>query len=165
MTFLFTDIEGSTTLLQRSGEDAYARALAEHHALIRSALAAHDGTELTMMGDGFFAAFSSPRACVAAVVAMQQALQSHSWPGGEPLRVRMGVHTGEAEQTAAGPVGLDVHRAARICAAVHGVKPARRGGLKVPHRVRLGYGRGFTPSGILRASGSLPRGSSRGTPS
>ena len=121
MTFLFTDIEGSTTSLQRYGEDVYARALAEHHALIRSALAAHDGTELTMMGDGFFAAFSSPRACVAAVVAMQQALQSHSWPdGGEPLRVRMGVHTGEAEQTAAGPVGLDVHRAARIAAVAHG---------------------------------------------
>jgi len=121
MTFLFTDIEGSTTLLQRSGEDAYAKALAEHHALIRSAMAAHDGTELTMMGDGFFAAFSSPRACLAAVVAMQQALQSHSWPGGgEPLRVRMGVHTGEAEQTAAGPVGLDVHRAARIGAVAHG---------------------------------------------
>ena len=121
MTFLFTDIEGSTTLLQRFGEDAYARALAEHHALIRSSLAVHHGTELTMMGDGFFAAFSSPRACVAAVVAMQRALQSHSWPGGaEPLRVRMGVHTGEAEQTAAGPVGLDVHRAARIGAVAHG---------------------------------------------
>jgi predicted ATPase/class 3 adenylate cyclase len=121
MTFLFTDIEGSTTLLQRVGEDVYGRALAEHHALIRSALAAHDGTELTMTGDGFFAAFSSPRACVAAVVAMQHALQSRSLPGGgEPLRVRMGVHTGEAEQTAAGPVGLDIHRAARIAAVAHG---------------------------------------------
>ena len=121
MTFLFTDIEGSTTLLQRVGRDVYARALAEHHALIRSSLAAHDGTELTMMGDGFFAGFSSPRACVAAVLAMQQALQAHSWPdGGEPLRVRMGVHTGEAEPTAAGPVGLDVHRAARIAAVAHG---------------------------------------------
>jgi predicted ATPase/class 3 adenylate cyclase len=121
MTLLFTDIEGSTTLLQRVGEDVYARALAEHHALIRSSLAAHDGTELTMMGDGFFASFSSPRACAAAAAAMQQALQSHSWPGGgEPLRVRMGVHTGEAEQTVAGPVGLDVHRAARIAAVAHG---------------------------------------------
>src|SRR5579872_6916703 len=120
MTLLFTDIEGSTTLLQRVGEDVYGRALAEHHALIRASLAAHDGTELTMTGDGFFAAFTSPRACVAAVLAMQQALQSHSWPGGEPLRVRMGVHTGEAEETAAGPVGLDVHRAARIAAVAHG---------------------------------------------
>jgi len=57
MTFLFTDIEGSTALLQRVGEDVYARALAEHHALIRSALVAHDGAELNMMGDGFFAAW------------------------------------------------------------------------------------------------------------
>ena len=121
LTFLFTDIEGSTTLLQRLGEDAYGRALAEHHALVRSSLAAHDGTELTMTGDGFFAAFASPRAGAAAVLAMQRALRSHSWPdGGEPLRVRMGVHTGEAEQTAAGPVGLDVHRAARIAAVAHG---------------------------------------------
>jgi predicted ATPase/class 3 adenylate cyclase len=121
MTFLFTDIEGSTTLLQRLGEDVYGCALAEHHALIRSALAAHGGTELTMTGDGFFAAFGSPRTCVAAVLTMQQALQSHAWPGGgEPLRVRMGVHSGEAEQTAAGPVGLDVHRAARIAAVAHG---------------------------------------------
>jgi predicted ATPase/class 3 adenylate cyclase len=119
-TFLFTDIEGATTLLQRVGEDVYARALTEHHALIRSALAAHDGTELTMMGDGFFAVFSSPRACVAAVLAMQHALQSRSLPDAEPLQVRMGVHTGEAEQTAAGPVGLDVHRAARIAAVAHG---------------------------------------------
>jgi predicted ATPase/class 3 adenylate cyclase len=121
ITFLFTDIEGSTALLQRVGEDVYGRALAEHHALIRSSLAAHDGTELTMTGDGFFAAFSSPRACVAAALEMQRALRSHSWPeGGVPLRVRMGVHTGEAEQTAAGPVGLDVHRAARIAAVAHG---------------------------------------------
>jgi class 3 adenylate cyclase len=120
MTFLFTDIEGSTALMSRVGEDVYAQVLAEHHALIRSALAAHEGSELTMMGDGFFAAFASSRACVAAVLAMQQALEAHAWPGGDQVRVRMGVHTGEAEQTVAGPVGLDVHRAARIAAVAHG---------------------------------------------
>jgi predicted ATPase/class 3 adenylate cyclase len=120
LTFLFTDIEGSTTLLRRVGEDAYAQVLAEHHSLIRSALAAHGGTELTMLGDGFFAAFSSLRECVAAVLEMQQALERHTWPGGEHVRVRMGVHTGEAEPTPAGPVGLDVHRAARIAAVAHG---------------------------------------------
>jgi predicted ATPase/class 3 adenylate cyclase len=119
-TFLFTDIEGSTSFLSRVGEEAYAQVLAEHHALIRSGLTAHDGTELTMMGDGFFAAFTSPRECVAAVVAMQQAIDSHDWPAGERIRVRMGVHTGEAEQTVAGPVGMDVHRAARIAAVAHG---------------------------------------------
>lgn len=120
MTFLFTDIEGSTILMRRVGEDIYAQVLAEHHALIRSALAAHGGCELTVMGDGFFAAFTSSRECVAAVLGMQQALEAHSWPGGEHVRVRMGVHTGEAEQTMVGPVGLDVHRAARIAAAAHG---------------------------------------------
>ncbi len=120
LTFLFTDIEGSTTLLRRAGEDAYATVLDEHHELIRSALAAHGGTELTMMGDGFFAAFTSPRECVAAALAMQQALGAHAWPGGEQIKVRMGVHTGEAEPTPAGPVGLDVHRAARIGAVAHG---------------------------------------------
>ena len=119
-TFLFTDIEGSTSLLGRVGQDLYARVLTLHHALIRSALAAHDGAELTVMGDGFFAAFSSPRECVTAVLEMQQAIEAHDWPAGEHIRVRMGVHTGEAEQTIVGPVGLDVHRAARIAAVAHG---------------------------------------------
>jgi predicted ATPase/class 3 adenylate cyclase len=119
-TFLFTDIEGSTALLQRVGGDVYARVLADHHGLIRSALAAHGGEELNTLGDGFFAGFSSPRACVAAALDMQRALGSHGWPGGELVRVRMGVHAGEAEPTAAGLVGLDVHRAARIAAVAHG---------------------------------------------
>ena len=120
ITFLFTDIEGSTSLLGRVGQDVYARVLAVHHALIRSALAAHDGAELTVMGDGFFAAFSSSRECVTAVLEMQQAIEAHDWPAGEHIRVRMGVHTGEAEQTIVGPVGLDIHRAARIAAVAHG---------------------------------------------
>ena len=118
--FLFTDIEGSTALLQRVGGDVYARVLSDHHVLIRSALAGHGGREVDTAGDGFFAVFSSPRACVAAVVEMQLALGSHAWPGGEHVRVRMGVHAGEAEWTATGPVGLDVHRAARIAAIAHG---------------------------------------------
>jgi class 3 adenylate cyclase len=120
LTFLFTDIEGSTVLLQRLGEDGYARVLAGHHALIRSALAAHGGGEIDTQGDGFFAVFSSPRGCVAAVLAMQQALQGHGWPGGERVRVRMGIHCGEATRTATGLVGLEVHRAARVAAVAHG---------------------------------------------
>jgi class 3 adenylate cyclase/tetratricopeptide (TPR) repeat protein len=120
VTFLFTDIEGSTALLRRVGEGVYAQLLADHHALIRSVLAAHGGRELNTLGDGFFAAFSSPRACVAAVVQMQQALEGRRWPAGEHVRVRMGVHTGEASDTAVGPVGLDVHRAARVAAVAHG---------------------------------------------
>ena len=119
-TFLFTDIEGSTALLQRAGGDLYGRILADHHGLIRSALAGHGGAELNTAGDGFFAGFSSPRACVAAALEMQRALGAQAWPGGEQVRVRMGVHAGEAEQTTTGLVGLDVHRAARIAAVAHG---------------------------------------------
>jgi class 3 adenylate cyclase len=120
LTFLFTDIEGSTALLRRLGEDDYARVLAGHHALIRSALTAHDGREVDMQGDAFFAVFSSPRACVAAVLAMQQAIAAHAWPGGERVRVRMGIHCGEAARTATGLVGLEVHRAARVAAVAWG---------------------------------------------
>jgi predicted ATPase/class 3 adenylate cyclase len=119
-TFLFTDIEGSTALLGRLGEGLYAQLLADHQALIRSGLAAHDGTEVDTQGDGFFALFSSPRACVAAVIQMQQAMAAHAWPDGEQVRVRMGVYTGEAAATAAGLVGLDVHRAARVAAVGYG---------------------------------------------
>ena len=120
LTFLFTDIEGSTALLKRLGEDVYAQVLAEHHSLIRSYLATHGGREVSTRGDGFFAVFSSPRACVSAVIEMQRAIAAHEWPSGEQLRVRMGVHSGEATDTSAGLVGLDVHRAARIAAVAHG---------------------------------------------
>jgi len=115
-TFLFTDIEGSTALVRRLGEGLYTQLLADHHSLIRSGLAAHDGSEVDTQGDAFFAVFSSPRACVAAVMEMQRALEAHAWPGGEHVRVRMGVHTGEASKTATGLVGLEVHRAARVAA-------------------------------------------------
>ena len=120
LTFLFTDIEGSTALLGRLGDDGYAQVLAGHHALIRSALAAHDGREVDTQGDAFFAVFSSPRACMAAVLQMQQAMEAHAWPGGEQVRVRMGIHCGEAARTATGLVGLEVHRAARVAAVAYG---------------------------------------------
>jgi predicted ATPase/class 3 adenylate cyclase len=120
LTFLFTDIEGSTALLRRLGDDGYAQVLAGHHAVIRSALAAHAGTEVDTQGDAFFAVFSSPRGCVGAVLQAQQAIAAHGWPGGERVRVRMGVHCGEAARTATGLVGLEVHRAARVAAVGHG---------------------------------------------
>ena len=120
LTFLFTDIEGSTALLRRLGDDVYAQVLAGHHALIRSSLAAHDGREVDTQGDAFFAVFSSPRACVAAVLEMQQAMKAHAWPAGEQVRVRMGVHCGEAERGATGLVGLEVHRGARVAAVACG---------------------------------------------
>ena len=119
LTFLFTDIEGSTAMLQHLG-DAYAQVLADHHRLIRAALAAHSGQEIDTQGDAFFAVFSSPSACVAAAIEMQRAFISYPWPVGETVRVRMGIHSGEASETSAGLVGLDVHRAARIASAAHG---------------------------------------------
>jgi predicted ATPase/class 3 adenylate cyclase/tetratricopeptide (TPR) repeat protein len=120
LTFLFTDIEGSTALLRRLGDDGYAQVLAGHHVLIRSSLVAHGGREVDTQGDAFFAVFSSPRACVAAVLQMQQSINAHPWPAGEQVRVRMGIHCGEAARTATGLVGLEVHRAARVAAAGHG---------------------------------------------
>jgi predicted ATPase/class 3 adenylate cyclase len=120
LTFLFTDIEGSTVLLRRLGDGVYAQVLADHHSIIRSGLAAHGGKEVDTQGDAFFAVFSSPKACVAAVTEIQQALESHGWPAGEHVRVRMGVHTGEAAATVTGLVGVDVHRAARVAALAYG---------------------------------------------
>ncbi len=119
LTFLFTDIEGSTAMLQRL-RDAYAQVLADHHRLIRDALAVHDGQEIDTQGDAFFAVFSSASACVSAAIKMQRAFIAHAWPAGEAVRVRMGIHSGEASRTVAGLVGLDIHRAARIAAAAHG---------------------------------------------
>jgi predicted ATPase len=107
-------------MLGRLGEVTYARLLAEHHRLIRESLAAHGGNEMTTMGDGFFAVFTSPRGCVRAVLEIQRELAARDWPEGEHVRVRMGVHSGEASETAAGLVGLDVHRAARVAGAAYG---------------------------------------------
>jgi predicted ATPase/class 3 adenylate cyclase len=120
LTFLFTDIEGSTTALRRLGDDAYARLLAAHHEVVRSALARHQGEEVDTQGDAFFAVFSSPRACLAGALDMQRAMASDPLLAGEKLRVRMGIHSGEAERTATGLVGLDVHRAARVAGVAHG---------------------------------------------
>jgi predicted ATPase/class 3 adenylate cyclase len=119
LTFLFTDIEGSTALLTRL-RGLYADVLADHHRLIRASLAAHGGEEVDTQGDAFFAVFSSPSACVAAAIEMQRAFLSHPWPAGEAVRVRMGIHSGEAVGAATGLVGLGIHRAARVAAVGHG---------------------------------------------
>jgi predicted ATPase/class 3 adenylate cyclase len=119
VTFLFTDIEGSTKLLQRLGP-AYAEALGEHQALLRAAFAAHGGVEVDTQGDAFFVAFSSAPQAVAAAAAATRALAAHTWPEGATLRVRMGLHTGAPQVAGDHYVGLDVHRAARIASAGHG---------------------------------------------
>jgi predicted ATPase/class 3 adenylate cyclase len=119
VTFLFTDIEGSTRLLQRAGA-GYADLLLRHRELLRGAFVAHDGHEVDMEGDGFFVVFASARAAAAAAVEGQRRLAAHDWPGGHEVRVRMGLHTGEPRLLDGSYVGLDVHRAARVMAAGHG---------------------------------------------
>jgi class 3 adenylate cyclase len=119
VTFLFTDIEGSTKLLERLG-DRYAAVLSEHRRLIREAFDARGGQEIDSQGDAFFFCFERARDAVAAAVAAQRALAAHQWPDGRELRVRMSLHTGEPVVGEEGYVGIDVHRAARICAAGHG---------------------------------------------
>ena len=119
VTLLFTDIEGSTRLLQRLGE-RYADVLAECRHLLRSAFHQWQGYEVDTQGDAFFVAFARASDAVAAAVDGQRALASHPWPDGVTVRVRMGLHTGEPHLTSEGYVGLDVHRAARIMSAGHG---------------------------------------------
>ncbi len=119
VTFLFTDIEGSTRLLTRL-RGRYAEALADHQRVLRAAFDEHDGREVHTEGDGFFVAFARASDAIAAAVAGQRALASHYWPEEVDVRVRMGVHTGEVEVRLDDYVGLDVHRAARICSAGHG---------------------------------------------
>ncbi|HLJ81205.1 MAG TPA: adenylate/guanylate cyclase domain-containing protein [Ktedonobacterales bacterium] len=123
VTFLFTDIEGSTRLLQRLGAQRYAVLLDEYLAILRAAVAAHEGHEVDSLGDSFFAVFPAAGAALAAAAEAQLALAAHAWPEGAAVQVRMGLHTGApqlAGEDGARYVGLDVHRAARIAAAGHG---------------------------------------------
>ncbi|MBD0293415.1 MAG: hypothetical protein ICV70_07575 [Jiangellaceae bacterium] len=119
VTFLFTDIQGSTGLLQARG-DAYRDAKNQHDEVIRTAAAAEDGWVVSTAGDSFFVAFASAVAAVRAAVAVQQQLAGNDWSGGVRLAVRMGLHTGQGTLDGADYVGIDVHRAARIAAAAHG---------------------------------------------
>jgi class 3 adenylate cyclase len=118
-TFVFTDIEGSTKLLQELG-DGYAEVSREHRRIVREAFGERDGTEIDTQGDSFFFSFPRARDAVAAAVVAQRALAAHEWPQGKQVRVRMGLHTGEPTVGDEGYLGLDVVRAARISAAGHG---------------------------------------------
>jgi predicted ATPase len=114
VTLLFTDVEGSTRLLDELGADPYTEVLADHRRLLREAFTRHGGVEVDTQGDAFFVAFARASDAVAAAVEVQRSLDKH------PIRVRIGLHTGEPTLTDAGYVGLDVHRAARIAACGHG---------------------------------------------
>jgi class 3 adenylate cyclase/transposase-like protein len=120
VTFLFSDIEGSSSLIRQLGDAGFAAARAEHHRLLRAAFAAHGGREIDTAGDGFFVAFDSARSAARAAISAQLALAHASWPANIDVRVRIGLHTAEPHLDAHGYVGLGVHRAARICDAGRG---------------------------------------------
>jgi class 3 adenylate cyclase/DNA-binding CsgD family transcriptional regulator len=120
VTFLFTDIEGSTRLLKRLGRDRYSEVLATHNRLLRKVFAERNGLEIDTKGDSFFVVFRSAAAAVEAAGAAQRALAVQEWPEDGEVRVRMGMHTGEASVGSDGYVGFAVHQAARIGDAGHG---------------------------------------------
>jgi len=119
VTFLFTDVEGSTRLLKQL-RDRYGEVLAEHRRILRAAFEEHGGQEIDTQGDAFFVAFRKATDAALAAGAAQRALAEHAWPEGGECRVRMGLHTGEPSVGDEGYHGLGVHRAARIMAAGHG---------------------------------------------
>lgn len=119
VTFVFSDVEGSTALLKRLGE-RYGDVISEHRRIVRETFGAHDGVEIDTQGDSFFYAFARARDAVAAAVDAQRAHAGQAWPDGEQVRVRMGLHTGEPAVGAEGYLGVDVVRAARLAATGRG---------------------------------------------
>jgi class 3 adenylate cyclase/catechol 2,3-dioxygenase-like lactoylglutathione lyase family enzyme len=119
VTFLFSDVEGSTQLARQLG-DRYAAVLEDHARLLRAAFEEHGGHEIDSQGDAFFAAFARAKDAVLAAADAQRALADHDWPDDAELRVRMGLHTGEAAVTDDRYLGVAVHHAARVCSAGHG---------------------------------------------
>ena len=119
VTFVFSDIEGSTNLLKALG-DRYGDVLSDHRRLMRTSFAERGGVEIDTQGDAFFFAFPRARDAVAAAVEAQRLHVSHEWPDGHPVRVRMGLHTGEPALGTEGYLGIDVVRAARLCTVGHG---------------------------------------------
>lgn len=119
VTFVFSDLEGSTRLLATL-RDAYGPLLEAYHDLIEAVFTKHGGTQLDQAGDGLFHSFPSSRSAASAAIEAQLAMAERDWPGGASVRARMGIHTGEAVTRRSGYVGMDVHRAARIAAAGHG---------------------------------------------
>jgi class 3 adenylate cyclase len=124
VTFLFTDIERSTQRVKALGAERWEDILEVHARIIREALTANGGAEVKTEGDAFFAVFVRPSAAIAAAASAQRELNSATWPADATIRVRMGIHTGEARpatpESGADYVGLEVHRASRIASVAHG---------------------------------------------
>jgi class 3 adenylate cyclase len=137
VTLLFSDVEGSTGLVQRLGEVSYAACLTEHRELVRAAIEGHAGREVDCRADEYFAVFTDAAAALVAALAVQEAVAAHVWPEEGAFRVRIGVHTGDPIVAGDGYVGVDVNRAARLCSAGHG------GQVLVSQRVLDASGGGF----------------------
>src|SRR5215213_2047458 len=120
VTFMFTDIEGSTRLVQELETHAYRELLERHHALVRAACSDHDGVERGTQGDSFLVIFRDAPSAVAAAADVQRAVAGAAWPGGVNVRVRIGLHTGQGVAGGDDYVGGDINRAARIASAAHG---------------------------------------------
>src|SRR5579872_4458193 len=121
VTFVFTDVEGSTKLLRTLGRERYAEVLEEHARLLRDAFESEGGQVFGSEGDALFVAFRHASEGIRGAAAAQRALSEHDWGDAPEPKVRMGIHTGEASLSGEGRyVGVAVHRAARICAAAHG---------------------------------------------
>jgi predicted ATPase/class 3 adenylate cyclase len=133
-TLVFSDIEGSTSLLDRAGPE-YSTLLAVHRRIMRAAVQHAGGIEHGTEGDSFFLTFDSPTAALAAAVEAQRAIETYEWPEGLRLRVRMGVHLGEVERDDDGLVGMSIHHAARIAAAAHGGQIVLSGAVREMVRV------------------------------
>ena len=116
VTFVFSDIAGSTALLKQLGDVEYGQLLAVHRRLVREIFAAHEGQEIDTQGDAFFYSFVRARQAVAAAVEVTRAHAKSTWPGGVEVRIRLGLHTGEPAVGDEGYTGLDVVRASRIAA-------------------------------------------------
>jgi class 3 adenylate cyclase len=117
VTFAFTDIEGSTKLLQELGDEAFGALSRDHRRIVRETFGAAGGSEIDTQGDAFFFSFPRARDAVNAAVTAQRALRGHAWPDGREVRVRMGLHTGEPHVGDEGYLGIDVVRAARIASS------------------------------------------------
>ena len=117
VTFAFTDIEGSTKLLQELGDETFGTLSRDHRQIVRETFGEAGGTEIDTQGDAFFFSFPRARDAVTAAVAAQRALREHAWPDGSEVRVRMGLHTGEPHVGDEGYLGIDVVRAARIASS------------------------------------------------
>ena len=141
VTFLFTDIEGSTRLLRQLG-DRYADVLESHHALVTAAITEAGGVLFGSRGDALFAVYVDAAPAIAGGLEAQRALRSHPWDGHD-VRIRMGIHTGDVVLRGGNYIGLALHRVARICAAARGgqmlVSGATAGEVTdaLPHGARL----------------------------